>query len=103
MQRAYEGAVREEFHVVFLANVRHAVQRARVDEGELRDGAIALSRAGDGRLRMTTHTCTWFETIDPGPKEAQISSVWMASKLHRPMAVILPSFCRSWRCCRAVR
>jgi len=34
-------------------------------------------------------TCTWFQTMAPRPNTVQISSVLIASKLHRPMGGVV--------------
>lgn len=39
-KETYECAISEKFHPMFLANVRHAIERAYVDQGKLRPPKI---------------------------------------------------------------
>ena len=57
-------------------------------------GVKAIDGAGKGKSYFT---CTWFETMAPGPSSVHISSVLIVSKLHSPMAEMWPSSRKSRR------
>lgn len=77
---------------MLLADIGHTVQRPGVYQRELH-----AVRRYTGRCMEELHTCTWFETIEPGPSSVHISSVLIVSKLQSPTAEITPSSLKSRR------